>query len=85
MVVEQKRWYRWYALGLLSFLNILNYVDRNVIFGLFEPIKRDLAYTTATPALESVWRHRCGRCRPPVLRLSYFPIHRSGHRSRLKS
>ncbi len=45
MVVEQKRWYRWYALGLLSFLNILNYVDRNVIFGLFEPIKRDLGLT----------------------------------------
>ena len=37
--------YRWYALGLLSLLNILSYVDRNVIFGLFEPIKHDLGLT----------------------------------------
>lgn len=34
--------YRWYALGLLAFINLLNYLDRNVIFALFEPIKRDL-------------------------------------------
>ncbi|MGB7213150.1 MAG: MFS transporter [Gemmatimonadales bacterium] len=37
--------YRWYALGLLSVLNLLNYLDRNVIFALFEPIKRDLHLT----------------------------------------
>jgi MFS family permease len=37
--------YRWYALGLLSFINLLNYLDRNVIFALFEPIKRDLSLT----------------------------------------
>ena len=37
--------YRWYALGLLAFINVLNYLDRNVIFALFEPIKRDLALT----------------------------------------
>lgn len=37
--------YRWYALGLLAFINLLNYLDRNVIFALFEPIKRDLALT----------------------------------------
>jgi MFS family permease len=41
------RGYRWYALGLLTFLNIVSYVDRNVIFGLFEPIKRDLSLTDA--------------------------------------
>ncbi len=35
--------YRWYALGLLALINLLNYVDRNVIYALFEPIKRDLA------------------------------------------
>jgi len=23
---------------------------------------------TASPAFRSVWRHRCGRCRPPVTR-----------------
>lgn len=32
-----------YALGLLTFINLLNYADRNVVFALFEPIKRDLA------------------------------------------
>ena len=39
------RAYRWYALGLLALINLLNYIDRNVIFALFEPIKRDLALT----------------------------------------
>ncbi|MGH7631762.1 MAG: MFS transporter [Gemmatimonadales bacterium] len=39
------RAYRGYALGLLAFINLLNYLDRNVIFALFEPIKRDLALT----------------------------------------
>lgn len=37
--------YALYALGLLAFINILNYLDRNVIFALFEPIKRDLSLT----------------------------------------
>jgi MFS family permease len=37
--------YRWYALGLLALINLLNYLDRNVIFALFEPIKRDLSLT----------------------------------------
>src|SRR5882672_254693 len=37
--------YAWYALGLLAFINLLNYLDRNVIFALFEPIKRDLSLT----------------------------------------
>ncbi len=37
--------YRWYALGLLALINLLNYIDRNVIYALFEPIKRDLALT----------------------------------------
>ncbi|HKU60012.1 MAG TPA: MFS transporter [Gemmatimonadales bacterium] len=37
--------YRWYALGLLAFINLLNYVDRNVIYALFEPIKADLGLT----------------------------------------
>jgi MFS family permease len=35
--------YAAYALGLLTLINILNYADRNVVFALFEPIKRDLA------------------------------------------
>ncbi len=32
----------WYALWLLALINLLNYLDRNVIFALFEPIKLDL-------------------------------------------
>jgi MFS family permease len=40
--VTISRAYRGYALGLLAFINLLNYLDRNVIFALFEPIKRDL-------------------------------------------
>ena len=31
-----------YALALLALGNLLNYLDRNIIFALFEPIRRDL-------------------------------------------
>ncbi|HLS47277.1 MAG TPA: MFS transporter [Gemmatimonadales bacterium] len=41
------RTYAWYALGLLTFINLLNYLDRNVIFALFEPIKAELALSDA--------------------------------------
>jgi MFS family permease len=34
-----------YALGLLAFGNLLNYLDRNIILALFEPIKHDLRIT----------------------------------------
>ena len=37
------RAYAAYALGLLTLINFLNYTDRNVVFALFEPIKRELA------------------------------------------
>jgi MFS family permease len=37
--------YAAYALGLLTLINLLNYLDRNVIFALFEPLKRDLNFT----------------------------------------
>jgi MFS family permease len=37
--------YVWYALGLLAFGNLLNYLDRNIILVLFEPIKHDLQIT----------------------------------------
>lgn len=36
-----------YALGLLTAINLLNYVERNAIFALFEPLKRDLSLTDA--------------------------------------
>jgi MFS family permease len=31
-----------WTLALLAFINLLNYLDRNIIFALFEPIKREL-------------------------------------------
>ncbi|HXV85240.1 MAG TPA: MFS transporter [Gemmatimonadales bacterium] len=37
--------YAWYALGLLTAINAVNYIDRNVIFVLFEPIKQELGLT----------------------------------------
>lgn len=37
----------WYALTLLALINLLNYLDRNVIFALFEPIKHELRLTDA--------------------------------------
>ena len=39
--------YAWYALALLTCINAVNYLDRNIIFALFEPIKRDLSLTDA--------------------------------------
>jgi MFS family permease len=33
----------YYALGLLAVTNLLSFINRNVIFGLFDPIKADLA------------------------------------------
>lgn len=47
MEAEPTGWYRWYALGLLASINVLNYLDRTIIFQLFEPIKRDLGLTDA--------------------------------------
>src|SRR5204863_4157335 len=35
--------YAAYALALLTLINFLNYTDRNVVFAVFEPLKRDLA------------------------------------------
>jgi MFS family permease len=42
--VNQRR-YAGYALALLTTVNLLNYVERNAIFALFEPLKRDLHLT----------------------------------------
>lgn len=39
--------YTYYALGLLTITNLLSYLERNAIFALFEPIKRDLGLTDA--------------------------------------
>jgi len=37
--------YVWYVLGLLTCVNAINFIDRNIIFALFEPIKRELELT----------------------------------------
>lgn len=39
--------YAYYALGLLTVTNLLSYLERNAIFALFDPIKRDLGLTDA--------------------------------------
>ena len=39
--------YALYALGLLALINLLSYVNRSVVFALFEPIKLDLGVTDA--------------------------------------
>jgi len=41
------RRYAFYAVGLLAAGNLLSYLDRNIIFALFEPIKRDLGVSDA--------------------------------------
>ena len=43
----QARRRAWWALALLAFINLLNYLDRNVIFALFEPIKAELSLSDA--------------------------------------
>ena len=41
------RAYSWYALGLLALINLLSFVNRNIVFALFDPIKRELHLTDA--------------------------------------
>lgn len=43
----RSRAYAAYAVVLLTLINVINYVDRNIIFVLFEPIKRDLDLSDA--------------------------------------
>jgi MFS family permease len=39
------RAYAAYVLGLLTLINLLNYLDRNVVFAVFEPVKQELHVT----------------------------------------
>jgi MFS family permease len=41
------RGYATYALWLLTIINLVNYLARNAIFALFDPVKRDLGLTDA--------------------------------------
>lgn len=43
--------YAWYALGLLGTVNLLNYLDRTLIYILFAPIKKELSFTDFELAL----------------------------------
>src|SRR5215216_3335994 len=37
--------YAWYALALLTFVYLLNFLDRTLIYILFAPIKKEMAFT----------------------------------------
>jgi MFS family permease len=43
--------YAWYALGLLATVNLLNYLDRTLIYILFAPIKKEMSFTDFELAL----------------------------------
>ena len=43
--------YAWYALGLLTVVSVLNYLDRTLIYILFTPIKREMAFSDFELAL----------------------------------
>jgi MFS family permease len=43
--------YAWYALGLLTIVNVLNFVDRTLIYLLFTPIKAELSLSDTQLAL----------------------------------
>lgn len=47
MSMLRQRPYALYALGLLALINLLSYVNRSVVFALFEAIKHDLGVTDA--------------------------------------
>jgi MFS family permease len=43
--------YSWYALGLLVLVYVLNFLDRQIIYILFQPIKKEMAFTDLQLAL----------------------------------
>jgi MFS family permease len=43
--------YAWYALGLLTFVYVLNFLDRTLIYILFSPIKKEMAFSDLQLAL----------------------------------
>lgn len=43
--VVGSRTYAAYVLGVLTLINLLNYLDRNVVFAVFEPVKHELHVT----------------------------------------
>src|SRR6266568_5540283 len=43
--------YAWYALALLTVVYVLNFLDRSLIYILFTPIKKEMAFTDLQLAL----------------------------------
>lgn len=43
--------YAWYVLGLLTFVYVLNFLDRTLIYILFTPIKKEMAFSDLQLAL----------------------------------
>src|SRR3979409_1723263 len=43
--------YAWYALALLTLVYVLNFLDRTLIYILFTPIKKEMAFTDLQLAL----------------------------------
>lgn len=48
---QQASGYAWYALGLLTLVYLLNYLDRNLIYILLPPIKKEMSFTDLQLAL----------------------------------
>ncbi|MCS6873298.1 MAG: MFS transporter [Pyrinomonadaceae bacterium] len=45
MLKQENSWYAWYVLFLLTFVYVLNFVDRTIILYLFPLIKREFTFT----------------------------------------
>ncbi|HKO99510.1 MAG TPA: MFS transporter [Pyrinomonadaceae bacterium] len=50
-VEERPGSYAWYVLGLLTFVYVLNFLDRTLIYILFTPIKKEMAFSDLQLAL----------------------------------
>jgi MFS family permease len=50
-VPERVPAYSWYALGVLTLVYVLNFLDRTLIYILFTPIKKEMAFTDLQLAL----------------------------------
>jgi len=48
---EPAQKYSWYALGLLTLIYVLNFLDRTLIYILFTPIKKEMAFSDLQLAL----------------------------------
>jgi MFS family permease len=48
---EKAAGYAWYALALLTFVYVMNFLDRQIIYILFTPIKQEMAFTDLQLAL----------------------------------